>query len=155
MNHDTVKIYVVDTREKIAGAQLSVYENPNHGFQEIVSDVQNTKQAQLFRYFRFRMNPVEGAPTTALAAAITAAANPIGTPTTIAPSPPVSVSEILPSKGSNRRNVMNNATTHNIASFMTHIGIGSQEEFNKLAKLLEQRARVEGGRRTRKRRKGV
>jgi hypothetical protein len=59
---DKLKIFTVDTQQLSGPLELLYYQNPAHGFEELIGRLTRSKHAPRFRYFFYKNDPVSGPP---------------------------------------------------------------------------------------------
>lgn len=61
-----IKIFTVDTQQLSGSLELLYYQNPVHGFEEMVGRITRSKHAPRFRYFFYKNDPITGPPELAI-----------------------------------------------------------------------------------------
>ena len=125
------KIFEVNTKKATAAQDLEKYLNPTNQFEEMTSPRVRRGGISVYRYFFYKPDPVNGPPKGFFETIIQ------------------SISSIVaPAPSSQGNNVAANVPDSNVDEIlhkMRDVGVDSQNEFDRLAEMLESKANISGG----------
>lgn len=129
------KIFEVNTKKATAAKDLEKYLNPANQFEEMTSPRARRGGVSVYRYFFYKPDPVNGPPKgffDVIVQSISSIVAPV-----VAPAPS--------SQGNNGPANVPDANVDAILHKMRDVGVDSQNEFDRLAEMLESKANISGG----------
>lgn len=125
------KVFEVNTKKATAAKDLEKYLNPANQFEEMTSPRARRGGVSVYRYFFYKPDPVNGPPKGFFETIVQSISS------VVAPAPS--------SQGNNVAANVPDSNVDEILHKMRDVGVDSQNEFDRLAEMLESKANISGG----------